>query len=147
MTLGASRWSTFTQVTLLVLKPGLYVGGLYAFMTSFGEVPVTVVLSGSNYMTFPVEIFNAMQFDFEPTILAASTLVTALSLATVLAVQRLVGLEDVRQNRRRRLQEAAAQPPKRDAWIHVAHHPLSDPDRLRAPCWRQSPRSPASSTG
>jgi putative spermidine/putrescine transport system permease protein len=62
-------------------------------MVSFGEVPITVFLSGANYMTFPVEIFNAMQFDFEPTILAASTLVTVLSLLVVFAVQRIVGLE------------------------------------------------------
>lgn len=93
LTLGATRLATFTQVTLPVLKPGLYVGGLYAFMTSFGEVPITVFLTGSKHMTFPVEVFNAMQFDFEPTILAVSTLVTLVSLAAVLAVQRLVGLE------------------------------------------------------
>jgi putative spermidine/putrescine transport system permease protein len=52
-----------------------------------------VFLTAPGKMTFPVEIFNAMQFDFEPTILAASTLVTVLSLAAVLVVQRIVGLD------------------------------------------------------
>jgi putative spermidine/putrescine transport system permease protein len=93
LTLGASRWQTFLQVTLPVLKPGLFTGALYAFMISFVEVPISVFLVGSQQATFPVEIFNAMQFDFEPTILAVSTLVTALSLVVVIAVQRIVGLD------------------------------------------------------
>jgi putative spermidine/putrescine transport system permease protein len=93
LSLGATRWATFTQVTLPLLKPGLFTGALYAFMISFVEVPMSVFLVGSGRATFPVEIFNAMQFDFDPTILAVSTLVTALSLVVVLVVQRLVGLD------------------------------------------------------
>jgi len=92
LTLGASRWATFTQVTLPILKPGLFAGALYAFMISFCEVPISVFLTGASYMTFPVEVFNSMQFDFEPTILAVSTLVTVLSLAAVMVVQAVVGL-------------------------------------------------------
>lgn len=92
LTLGATRWATFTQVTLPVLKPGLFAGALYAFMISFCEVPISVFLTGASYMTFPVEVFNSMQFDFEPTILAISTLVTVLSLVLVIAVQSVVGL-------------------------------------------------------
>ncbi len=93
LSLGATRIATFRQVTLPILKPGLFTGALYAFMVSFAEVPISVFLAGPRQMTFPVEIFNAMQFDFEPTILAVSTLVTALSLAVVVLVQRIVGLD------------------------------------------------------
>lgn len=93
LTLGATRLATFVQITIPVLKAGLFTGALYAFMISFAEVPISVFLIGSKQATFPVEIFNAMQFDFEPTILAVSTLVTVLSLAVVLVVQRIVGLE------------------------------------------------------
>src|SRR5436190_8999513 len=35
LTLGASRWGTFRQVTLPVLRPALFAGALYAFMISF----------------------------------------------------------------------------------------------------------------
>lgn len=92
LTLGATPWGTFRQVTLPVLKPGLFAGALYAFMVSFCEVPMSVFLTGASYMTFPVEVFNSMQFDFEPAILAISTLVTLLSLAVVVAIQSIVGL-------------------------------------------------------
>lgn len=93
LSLGATRWATFMQVTLPLLKPGLFTGALYAFMISFAEVPISVFLVGSGRATFPVEVFNALQFDFDPTILAVSTLVTLLSLVVVLVVQQVVGLD------------------------------------------------------
>lgn len=92
LTLGADRWGTFRQVTLPVLKPALFAGALYAFMISFCEVPISVFLTGPSYQTFPVEVFNSMQFDFEPTILAISTLVTVMSLVLVVVIQMVVGL-------------------------------------------------------
>jgi putative spermidine/putrescine transport system permease protein len=93
LVLGASRWGTFRQVTLPMLKPGIFAGALYAFMISFSEVPMSVFLAGSRQVTFPVEVFNSMQFDFEPTILAIATIVTVLSLSLVWLVQRAVGLD------------------------------------------------------
>jgi putative spermidine/putrescine transport system permease protein len=91
--LGASPTGTLWQVTLPLLRPGLFAGALYAFATSFSEVPITVFLSGSHITTFPVEVFNTLQFDFDPSILAISTIVTIISLLTVYAMQRLLGLQ------------------------------------------------------
>jgi putative spermidine/putrescine transport system permease protein len=90
--LGASALGTLWQVTLPLLRPGLFAGALYAFATSFSEVPISVFLSGSRVTTFPVEVFTTLQFDFDPSILAISTIVTAISLVTVFAMQRLLGL-------------------------------------------------------
>jgi putative spermidine/putrescine transport system permease protein len=93
LALGATRWGTFRQVTLPMLKPGIFAGALYAFMISFSEVPISVFLSGSRQVTFPVEVFNSMQFDFEPTILAISSIVTIMSLTLVWLAQWAVGLD------------------------------------------------------
>ena len=93
LVLGASRWGTFRQVTLPMLKPGLFAGALYAFMISFAEVPISVFLAGSRMVTFPVEVFNSMLFDFEPSILAISSIVTILSLTLVWLSQWAVGLD------------------------------------------------------
>ncbi len=93
LSLGASRLGTFRQVTLPMLKPGIFAGALYAFMISFSEVPISVFLAGSKQVTFPVEVFNSMLFDFEPTILAISSIVTVLSLTLVWLVQWAVGLD------------------------------------------------------
>ena len=93
LVLGATRWGTFRQVTLPMLKPGLFAGALYAFMISFAEVPISVFLAGSRMVTFPVEVFNSMLFDFEPSILAISSIVTILSLTLVWLSQWAVGLD------------------------------------------------------
>jgi len=93
LVLGASRWGTLRQVTLPMLKPGIFAGALYAFMISFSEVPIAVFLAGSRQVTFPVEVFNSMLFDFEPTILAISSIVTILSLTLVWLAQWAIGLD------------------------------------------------------
>jgi putative spermidine/putrescine transport system permease protein len=93
LVLGASRWGTLRQVTLPMLKPGIFAGALYAFMISFSEVPIAVFLAGSRQVTFPVEVFNSMLFDFEPTILAISSIVTILSLTLVWLAQWVIGLD------------------------------------------------------
>jgi putative spermidine/putrescine transport system permease protein len=90
--LGASQLGILWQITLPLLRPGLFAGALYAFATSFSEVPISVFLSGSHVKTFPVEVFTSLQFDFDPSILAISTIVTAISLVVVFAMQRLLGL-------------------------------------------------------
>jgi putative spermidine/putrescine transport system permease protein len=91
--LGASPWSTFRRVTMPVIMPGIYTGGLYAFMLSFTDVPIVLFLAGSDFTTFPVEVFHSFQFDFNPTILASSTLVMLGSLVVMLVAQRLLGLD------------------------------------------------------
>jgi len=92
LSLGASRWSTFRRVTLPVIMPGVYTGALYAFMLSFTDVPVVLFLAGPGFTTFPVEVFHSFQFDFNPTILASSTLVMLFSLGVLLLIQKVVGL-------------------------------------------------------
>jgi putative spermidine/putrescine transport system permease protein len=92
LSLGASRWSAFRRVTLPVIMPGVYTGGLYAFMLSFTDVPIVLFLAGAGFTTFPVEVFHSFQFDFNPTILASSTLVMLFSLGVLLVIQKVVGL-------------------------------------------------------
>jgi putative spermidine/putrescine transport system permease protein len=93
VSLGASRWSTFRRVTLPVIAPGVYTGALYAFMLSFTDVPVVLFLAGPGFTTFPVEVFHTFQFDFDPTVLASSTLVMGFSLVMLVVIQRLAGLD------------------------------------------------------
>lgn len=99
--LGATPWSAFRRVTLPAMKPGLFVGLFYSFIISFGDVPVTVFLAGGGFVTLPVEIFQTMQFDWEPAILAVSTIVVLFSFALIIVVQRVVGLDLVVPQSRR----------------------------------------------
>jgi putative spermidine/putrescine transport system permease protein len=91
--LGASRWTTFWQITMPMIKPGVYAAALYAFMVSFSDVPIAIFLTTPGYVTFPVELFFSMENDINPSNLATATLVIVSSFAAVLFVQWLTGLD------------------------------------------------------
>lgn len=99
--LGASPWSTFRRVTFPLIRPGIFAGVLYAFIISFGDVPIAVFLAGGDYVTLPVEIFQSLQFDFNPAVLALSTLAVFFSLVLILTMQKVVGLDIVLPTGRR----------------------------------------------
>jgi putative spermidine/putrescine transport system permease protein len=93
LSLGASRLSAFRRVTLPIIMPGIYTGSIYAFLVSFGDVPVSLFLAANGLATFPVEVFQAMQFDFDPSVLATSSMIVLGSVVMMVALQRLVGMD------------------------------------------------------
>ena len=95
LSLGADRLTTFRRVTLPIVMPGIYAGALFAFMVSFGDVPISIFLSAPGFVTFPVELFYGMENDFNLSVLASSTLVILFSLGLLLLMQRIVGLENL----------------------------------------------------
>jgi putative spermidine/putrescine transport system permease protein len=50
--LGASQWRTLRLITLPVILPGIFSGGLYAFIASFVDVPVA-----SGFLTASLGVF------------------------------------------------------------------------------------------
>lgn len=82
--LGASGWGSFRQVTLPLLAPGIAAGALFAFVTSFDEVVISLFIKSPFKETLPVRMYASMTESIDPTIAAAATLVLALT--TVLLV-------------------------------------------------------------
>ena len=99
--LGASAWSTFWRVTFPFIRPGVAAGMFYAFIVSFGDVPIAIFLVQGSTMTLPVQIFQDMQFDFRPSMLACSALIVIGSLAIILLAQRFAGLDLILPSKRR----------------------------------------------
>jgi putative spermidine/putrescine transport system permease protein len=93
--LGASEWRTFRRVTLPLILPGVFTGGLYAFIVSFVDVPVALFLASARATTFPVELFNAMEQDFNPSSLASASLAAGFAIVLVFVAQRVVGLDNL----------------------------------------------------
>lgn len=91
--LGAGPWRTLWRVTLPVIAPGIFTGALYAFIVSFVDVPVAVFLASADTTTFPVELFHALEQDFNPSSLASASLAAGFAVLLVMAAQRLVGME------------------------------------------------------
>jgi len=86
--LGASRLRAFWTVTLPQLKPGLISGFLFAFLISFDNYPISVFLVRGGLTTMPIEFFNYISQNLDPTPAAFSTLYVALVSVVIIFVER-----------------------------------------------------------
>ncbi len=90
--LGSPPWRVFWEVTLPLIRPGVFAGGVFAFITSFDQFPISLFLVSPGSETLPVVMFNYMKFDLDGTIAAASMVSILLALTIVVIIDRLVGL-------------------------------------------------------
>jgi putative spermidine/putrescine transport system permease protein len=56
--LGASPIKTFWYVTLPAIMPGIIVGGLFAFLVSWSQYILTLLIGGGRVITLPLLLFN-----------------------------------------------------------------------------------------
>lgn len=92
-TLGASRRRILTRVTLPVLRPAILAGAAFGFIISFDDAAVSIFLINSHTSTLPLAIMSYMQYNFDPSIAAISSMLIALTLACALFIERAVGLK------------------------------------------------------
>jgi putative spermidine/putrescine transport system permease protein len=91
--LGAGPFRVFREVTLPLIRPGVIAGGIFAFIVSFDQFPISLFLVVPKGETLPVVLFNYMKFDLDGAIAAASMVSILLALAVVLALEKLIGLK------------------------------------------------------
>lgn len=87
--LGASPVYAFRKVTLPLIAPGVIVGGLFAFATSFDEVVVAIFLVGPGQRTLPRQMFSGIRENLDPTIAAAATFMILISILLLFCVEML----------------------------------------------------------
>ena len=90
---GASPGRVLREVTLPMIRPGVVAGAIFAFITSFDQLPVSLFLVAPGAETLPVVLFNTIKFDLDGTLAAASVVSIVLALIVVLVVERTVGLD------------------------------------------------------
>lgn len=81
---GAGPLRTFLWVTLPVLRPGLLIAALFAFLHSFNEAVVAIFIAGRDASTLPKKMFESIRLESDPVIAVVSTLLTAAVLGGVL---------------------------------------------------------------
>jgi putative spermidine/putrescine transport system permease protein len=93
-TLGAGRWQAFVNVTLPEVAPGVAVAGLFAFVISWGQYILTLLIGGGNVVTLPMLLFSAASGN-DPVVTSALAIVFALPavLALVIALRYLKSAE------------------------------------------------------
>jgi putative spermidine/putrescine transport system permease protein len=87
--LGANPLTTFFRVQMPLILPGVISGGLFAFITSFDEVVVVLFVGAQQQKTLPWQMFTGLREQISPTILAAATMLVALSIALLTTVELL----------------------------------------------------------
>ena len=87
--LGAGPLVVFRTVTLAQIAPGLVSGFLFAFLVSFDNYPISLFLVRGNLTTMPIEVFNYMNQNLDPTPAAFSTVY-------IVVVSILIGLAERR---------------------------------------------------
>ncbi len=87
--LGANPWQVFRTVTLPQLKPGVVSGFLFAFLISFDNYPISIFLVRGQITTLPIELFNYINQNLDPTPAAFSTCyIVVIAILISLAEQR-----------------------------------------------------------
>ena len=87
MSAGAGPLRTFFHVTLPVLRPGMLVGALFAFLSSFNEAVVVIFIGGREAATLPKKMYESIRLESDPVIAVVSTLlVSAVVLGVLISV-------------------------------------------------------------
>ena len=82
LTLGATRWQTFRNVTLPVMQPAVLTSLLFAFTLSLDEFQRSLLIAGTE-QTLPLMVMASVTTRVTPTLYALGTLTTLLSFVVV----------------------------------------------------------------
>ncbi len=88
--LGAPPFRSFLRVTMPLISRGVLTGAIFAFVTSFDEVVIALFLRAPTFQTLPVQMYNSVTFELDPTISASSSLVVVV-VTVIFLVPLLIG--------------------------------------------------------
>ncbi|MFV0473806.1 MAG: ABC transporter permease [Pikeienuella sp.] len=87
--LGASLGMTIRTVIAPAIRPGMFTGGIFAFIVSFDEIVGVLFLTVRRVETLPKMIWEGIQESVDPVIAAVATILVFITLlATVLSTLR-----------------------------------------------------------
>lgn len=93
--LGANPFIVFWKVTLPLIRPAMISGGLFAFLTSFDNVTISLFMISPNMRTLPIEIFSTMQDAYNPIVASVSSVVIFISVILIVVLEKIHGIGKV----------------------------------------------------
>jgi putative spermidine/putrescine transport system permease protein len=96
-TLGMSRMRALLRVMVPALAPAFLTSGLFAFLASMDNYPISIFLTDARNKTLPIEILRYLEEAPDPTIAAISACLIVLSIAVLVVAERLVGMKRLAQ--------------------------------------------------
>ncbi|QHI97807.1 ABC transporter permease subunit [Xylophilus rhododendri] len=96
-TLGLSRPRALLQVLVPALAPAFLTSGLFAFLASMDNYPISIFLTDARSRTLPIEILHYLEESPDPTIAAISACLILLAIVVLFIAERLVGMRRLAQ--------------------------------------------------
>jgi putative spermidine/putrescine transport system permease protein len=93
--LGADRLTTFRRITLPSILPGIVAAALFGFISSFGNLEMSLFLVGPGRTTLPIAILQYLEWKIDPTIAAVSVLQILFIGGAMLLTDRFVKISRV----------------------------------------------------
>jgi putative spermidine/putrescine transport system permease protein len=93
--LGASPWRTFFAVTLPAIMPGIVGGFVFAFIISFGNFELSLMVSQPSFEPLPIRIYHYLTEKSDPAVAAVSALVVVFVALATWIIDRLIGLQNI----------------------------------------------------
>ena len=96
--LGCTPFQSFTKVVIHEILPGIVSGALMAFTMSLDDFVISYFVTGSDFVTLPVEIYNYTKKPIQPKIYALFALMFGVILLLMVAMN-LLQLRDLKRRR------------------------------------------------
>ena len=96
-TLGLSKRRALLQVMVPALAPAFLTSGLFAFLASMDNYPISIFLTDARNKTLPIEILHYLEESPDPTIAAISSCLILLAIVVLLVAERMVGMRRLAQ--------------------------------------------------
>jgi spermidine/putrescine transport system permease protein len=101
MDLGCTPAQAFFKVVIHEIMPGIVSGALISFTMSLDDFVISYFVSGSGFITLPVEIYNYTKKPLQPKIYALFTLLF-IAILLVMVVMNLLRVRDDRSQKQAR---------------------------------------------
>ena len=91
-TLGCTYPGAIFKAMVPALAPSFLTAGLFSFLASFDNYPVSIFLTDVRTKTLPIKMLQYIEEAPDPTLAALSTLILAATVILLVASDRLIGL-------------------------------------------------------
>lgn len=91
--LGANPWTTFFLVVLPQIRAGIVTGSIFAFISSWINVELSIFNTTAELNTIPVKLFNYVQYTIDPTIAAVSGATILVAVVAITILDLTIGLD------------------------------------------------------
>ena len=91
-TLGHSYPGALLRILVPNIRPAFLTAGLFAFLASFDNYPISLFLTDVHNKTVPIQMLQYLEEAPDPTLAAISTILIAITVGVLILADRLIGL-------------------------------------------------------